>query len=222
MSRSPSEPPADQPPRRERNAVETKRRLLDAAEAEFASKGYAGARLREVAQNAGVQQALIHHYFEDKDGLYRAVLERALEQTTADSWAILGQVADIEDLLTSYVDLLVRFHVAHANLLAMLRMEALSGSQVVVEVVQQRTRPLFEAAEKLIERFQKEGKVRGDIPASEMIIAVLALSFYPLQEAALLEALWPSRGASQDALKQRKEAIVSLLLKGVLWRAAPG
>ena len=60
--------------RRERNADATKARLLAAAESEFAAKGFDGARLGNIAKAAGVQQALIHHYFADKEGLYREVL----------------------------------------------------------------------------------------------------------------------------------------------------
>src|SRR4051794_30056411 len=66
---------AEGAPRRERNAAATQKRLLDAAESEFAARGFAGARLREIADTAGVQPALIHHYFVDKQGLYRAVLD---------------------------------------------------------------------------------------------------------------------------------------------------
>ena len=62
-----------------RTAEATRRRILDAAEQEFAARGFAGARLREIAGAARVQPALIHHYFADKSGLYEAVLDRGLE-----------------------------------------------------------------------------------------------------------------------------------------------
>ena len=80
------------PPRRERSAEGTRRRILDAAEIEFAAKGFDGARLVTIARAAEAQQALIHHYFEDKAGLYRAVIARALESLSAEGWDILGKV----------------------------------------------------------------------------------------------------------------------------------
>lgn len=214
-SRSPSEPPA---PRRERNAVETKRRLLDAAEAEFAAKGFAGARLRDVAATAGVQQALIHHYFVDKDGLYRAVLERAVEQTAADSWQILGQVNGFVPLVEAFVDLLVRFYGSHANLLAMLRLEASSGSTVLLNVLQERTKPVFEAAEALLRRYQQEGVVRADIPPAQIIIGVMSMVFFPLQEGPFVEALWPSglSGTPEERQAAHKKAVIAIALRGVL------
>src|SRR5262245_8035299 len=100
--------PMPQPePRRERNAEASRRRLLDAAEAECARCGFAGARLRDIADAAGVQPALIHHYFVDKQGLYRAVIDRALVKTSTQSWTLLGSSRDLEALVAGFVDLLV-------------------------------------------------------------------------------------------------------------------
>jgi AcrR family transcriptional regulator len=61
---------------RVRDAERTKAALLDAAMAEFAAKGRAGARVSEIAERAGVNKQLISYYFGGKDGLYDAILER--------------------------------------------------------------------------------------------------------------------------------------------------
>src|SRR5829696_7533082 len=98
----PAPPPSRQ---RERNAAVTRQRLLEAAEREFAARGFAGARLRAIAAAADVQSALIHHYFADKQGLYRAVVDRALLPTSTESWTLLGSCLDLEGLFTGFVDL---------------------------------------------------------------------------------------------------------------------
>lgn len=215
MSRSSNPPPPGAPARRERNAAETRRRLLDAAEVEFSTKGFAGVRLREVAQAVGVQQALIHHYFEDKEGLYRAVLDRAIEQVTASSWTILGQATSVDKLLEDFIDLLLRFYDSHANLLAMLRMEALSNSPLVLDVIQQKSRPVFEAAEGLLRAFQDKGQIRADVPPSDIIVSVLALSLFPFLEAPLLQALWPAFRSDPAHLESRKRTIQLMVLRGL-------
>ena len=75
----------------QRNPALTRKRILDAAEAEFAAKGFDGARLGTIARGAKVQQALIHHHFEDKAGLYRDVIDRALSAMTTEGWDILAR-----------------------------------------------------------------------------------------------------------------------------------
>ncbi len=65
---------APDPGERLRDHTRTRQRILDAALAEFADKGYAGARVREIAQRAGVNTQLISYYFGGKEGLYNELM----------------------------------------------------------------------------------------------------------------------------------------------------
>jgi TetR/AcrR family transcriptional regulator len=64
---------APAPHERQRDPERTKARIIEAATAEFAAKGLAGARVSEIAARAGVNQQLIAYYFDSKEGLYREV-----------------------------------------------------------------------------------------------------------------------------------------------------
>jgi TetR/AcrR family transcriptional regulator len=61
-----------------RNPEATKNQILDAAEAEFAVTGLGAARTEAIAAQTGVTKAMIYYYFQSKEELYRAVLERCL------------------------------------------------------------------------------------------------------------------------------------------------
>lgn len=82
-----------------RDPERTRQALLDAALAEFAEKGRAGARTSEIAARAGVNKQLISYHFGGKDGLYQALAQRWLEreQEFADPGLPLG------DLLVAYM-----------------------------------------------------------------------------------------------------------------------
>jgi AcrR family transcriptional regulator len=66
-----------------RDAEATRRRLLDAARAEFAEHGIAGARVDRIAAAAEANKAQIYHYFGSKDRLFDAVWESLVEQIVA-------------------------------------------------------------------------------------------------------------------------------------------
>ncbi|MGW3963395.1 TetR/AcrR family transcriptional regulator [Amycolatopsis sp. NPDC005003] len=68
------------PQERQRDPERTRRLILEAAGAEFAAKGYAGARIAAIAARAGVNQQLISYYFDGKEGLYRAMSEQWAER----------------------------------------------------------------------------------------------------------------------------------------------
>lgn len=63
-------------PRQVRDAEATRAQILDAAEEEFARYGLAGARIDAIAERTGVVKAMIYYYFESKEGLYQAVMQR--------------------------------------------------------------------------------------------------------------------------------------------------
>jgi AcrR family transcriptional regulator len=80
-----SQPPCDTgpvttaPPERRRGrrpaGADTRAQLLDAARAVFAERGYAGATVRAIAERAGVDGAMVNHWFGGKEGLFAASLQ---------------------------------------------------------------------------------------------------------------------------------------------------
>ena len=64
---------ADVPP-----SGSTRDRILDAAEALFADRGYAGAAMRDLAARVDLNPASLYNHFPSKRALYEAVLERGL------------------------------------------------------------------------------------------------------------------------------------------------
>lgn len=68
--------PLEQPSRAVRDAEATQQQILDAAEIEFAQHGLHGTRVDPIAARAGVAPRMIYYYFQSKEGLYQAVLQR--------------------------------------------------------------------------------------------------------------------------------------------------
>ncbi|WP_409496288.1 TetR/AcrR family transcriptional regulator [Amycolatopsis sp. cmx-11-12] len=73
MSEAAPRSPRRAPAERQRDPERTKAQLLEAAKAEFGAKGYAAARVSEIAARAGVNKQLISYYFGGKEGLYNAL-----------------------------------------------------------------------------------------------------------------------------------------------------
>lgn len=198
---------------RDRGAAATKKRILDAAEREFAARGFAGARLKAIADGAGVQPALIHHYFDDKQGLYRMVLDRALGEASIDSWTLLERRRDLEGLVEGFVELLVGFYAAHQPLMSILRLEMATGSTVFAEVARERTLPIVDAVVAVLAEKQREGVVRRDVRPEDVVLAGLSMIVYPFVDAAMLAELKPDAwGADGAALARRKQAIAAMLI----------
>lgn len=79
------------PPNRSQTerADHTRARILEAAIREFSENGLAGARTEQIAEEAGVNKALLYYYFKGKEELYEAALEAVVETVRANSFAVL-------------------------------------------------------------------------------------------------------------------------------------
>lgn len=208
--------PAREPVRPKRDAAATRKRLLDAAEEELARHGYAGARLRDIAAAASVQITLVHHHFGDKEGLYRAVLERLLAPSQDESWSILGAQPGLEGLARGFVTLLTSLYGRHKNLLAILRHEASSGTGVLRDLLRERMAPVAQAAAALVRDMQSRGEIRADLSPDEIVALTMGMAAYPFVDGLVLDTVLPgSVPATEEALARRCESITLLLLRAL-------
>jgi TetR/AcrR family transcriptional regulator len=82
------------PEEKQRDPERTKARILQAALEEFAAKGFAGARVSEIATKAGINKQLISYYFGGKEGLFQALTSswQSQESTFADQGSSLAKL----------------------------------------------------------------------------------------------------------------------------------
>jgi AcrR family transcriptional regulator len=75
-------------------APDTRAAVLAAARAAFAAKGFGGTTIRAVASDAGVDPALVHHYFGTKDDLFLAAMELPVDPREVIGEVIAGPVEE--------------------------------------------------------------------------------------------------------------------------------
>jgi AcrR family transcriptional regulator len=115
------------------DAAATRRRILEAATAEFAAHGVAGARVDRIARDARANKRALYDYFGDKKALFAAVLERQLSHIT-EAVPITG------DDLPGYARRLAEYHTAHPETMRLLLWEALELGDTQVPAEAARTR----------------------------------------------------------------------------------
>ncbi len=133
--------PADQTP-----ATSTSReRILDAAESLFASRGFEGAAMRDIAAGAGLNPASLYNHFASKQALFEAVLERGLRPL----FELLDTLELVDwspESLDAATDTFIAQLARQPRLPALLEQEALSGGRHLTQLTQKWLRPLFDRA----------------------------------------------------------------------------
>lgn len=110
---------------------DTRNKILEVAEKEFALEGYAGAHLQRIAEQVGVQKTALYYYFPSKAALYTDVLARMLadfDRALTEAISHLGSpVERLERLVVAFNDLLAE----HRNYSQILLRVFVDRAQVV-------------------------------------------------------------------------------------------
>jgi AcrR family transcriptional regulator len=110
-----------------RSGASTKAAIIRSATEEFAERGYEAASLRAIARRAGVDSALVHHYFEDKADLFTATLEAPLRPDRVITVILAGPREDVGTSIVRYLLEQLEDKKAQARVVAILRTAVGSG-----------------------------------------------------------------------------------------------
>lgn len=224
--------PAGPKPKRVRDSAVTKQRILDAAEHEFSQKGFDGARLSAIAKNASVQQALIHHYFNDKDGLHAEVVRVGVAAMTSSAWRIVDQMDaspqkgkrlrgpdEIREICSAFVGIVLHFFASNGHFLALLRHEggrAKSEGLKATKIVADTILPVFNAIVERLDEMRKRGEVRKDVDSKHLVLSCVAMCAFPFQEELFVRAIWPVEWDHSEQVDDRHREIVAMVLARIL------
>jgi AcrR family transcriptional regulator len=159
-------------PRRVRDPERTQERLLAAALTEFASKGFAGARVDAIARAAGVNKRMLYHYFGHKHGLFRAVLLRKIRERSG--WADTAPL-DPGENLAFWFDLASR----DRDWIRLLQWEGLQGSNGKLVAGDERRAAFRRALARLRDR-QAERRLAPDLDLQHTMLTLIAVTTFPL------------------------------------------
>ncbi|MEV4611903.1 TetR family transcriptional regulator [Kitasatospora sp. NPDC049258] len=120
----PQRPAARKKTGRRPGGADTRRTVLEAARAEFAARGYEKASMRAIARAAGVDAALLHHYFGTKDRLFLAALEVPLDPRVVVGQVLAGDRETVGERVAAFVLELWEQPQARERMLALLRTAA--------------------------------------------------------------------------------------------------
>ncbi|MEU5532958.1 TetR family transcriptional regulator [Streptomyces sp. NPDC020362] len=151
-----------------RDPEATKARIFEAAVAEFARHGIAGARIDRIASEAKANKQLIYAYYGNKAELFSQVLGRCMVDLAA---AVPVDPDDIDD----WVDQLLDYHSAHPELLRLLFWEGIEygTTELPDEPARQDHYRRKVAA---LRDGQDRGVVTDAIPAGDLLILLTALT----------------------------------------------
>jgi AcrR family transcriptional regulator len=171
----PSAGPADEGlvaagPERTRDADRTRADILAVATREFADRGYAGARVDEIAAKTSTTKRMIYYYFGGKEQLYVTVLEQAYIRIRS-----LEQRVDVEHLdpvaaIRELAGLTFDHHESHPEFIRLVSIENIHHGEHIArsEVLSGLANPALDVLDVILTRGRAAGLFRDDVDALDV------------------------------------------------------
>jgi len=154
---------ATTPKRTRLRGEERREKILDAARRVFLESGFAGARTRRIAEEAGITEALLYRYFPSKWEIFRAAvhepLERFVDELLATTRDIDPGEGDRRERLRQVNEMLLQFMADSAPFLAVVLLSELSEARrfYQAELHPTLSRPIYEVVSKITGWRQRDG-----------------------------------------------------------------
>ncbi|WDE10743.1 TetR/AcrR family transcriptional regulator [Thalassomonas haliotis] len=193
-----------------------KQKLLDAALALLNKKNLGEITIRELGKVAGVNSAMVSYYFDNKEGLFIALLA----QLSENKFNQLGDLRQNQEPIKTVITFMLEMLNQHPGLMKLIHSEAMSGESTLgaamIERFPKRMAALLPA---LIADQQARGKIREDINPKYAAFSLISLVVTPFLVTPIREKAWQISSQELNT-RQWTEHIYQLFTSGITQRSS--
>jgi AcrR family transcriptional regulator len=194
----------------------TEARLLAAAKKVFTSKGLAGARMQDIADEAGVNKAMLHYYFRDKDKLFEVIFLQEAENFFPRINSIFESDATlfekIEQFVNEYIDEMLANPYLPWFILNELNRDA---DQFFSKIWSVKNRPNPAKFLQLIEKEAKKGIIKKVNPM-HLLINLLSVTIFPfVARPMVIKTLQMSAAQFDKMMEERRKEIPKFIIDSI-------
>lgn len=178
--------------KRRRNSDLTRHNILEVATSEFADKGFAGARVDEIAERTHTTKRMIYYYFSDKEGLYQAVLERSYSSIRARERELDTEGLPPTEAIRAIAALTFDHHEHNPDFIRLVSTENILRGEHIrkSEALNNLGNPAAELLESILTRGQADGLFRTDVDALDVHMAISSFCVFRLSNRYTFQALF--------------------------------
>jgi len=199
---------------------DTETRILDAAHRVFVRRGVAAARTQEIADEAGVNKALLHYYFRTKEKLSDAVFLQAAGRLFPQMLGALASDLPLRDKLQAAIDTEIDAIEASPFLPGYILCELRSDPERLSDLlhatlpVEQMRERLFTSLQHQLDAEAEAGRLRP-VQAQTFLVALMSNLIFPHAASHMLEvAAGLDETARNELTDWRRHELADFLLRG--------
>lgn len=206
------------PRKRNDNSKESSRDLLLAAAREaFALRGLEGARVDDIAHRAKINKQLVYHYFDNKEGLYTAVLEQVYKQIRDREQALELSSFPAEEAMRRLVEFSFDYLHQNPDFVALIADENAHGGRHLrnSSTVERVNRPIIDLLRETLERGTGDGVFRKGLDPLHIYLSIAGMAFFYFSNLNTLSRVFDRPLQSDEAIAERRAHIVDFVLNAI-------
>lgn len=194
----------------------TEEKIKNAARKVFTQKGYSGTKTRDIAEEAGINLALLNYYFRSKEKLFDIIMLESFQEFMKSMISVFNDEKTslekkIESMVSNYIDLLIKQPDIPLFILSELR----NNPNEIIKKMSLDNNLMKSFFMKQIQQAIKEGKI-SDISPVHFFMNMMSLTVFPFVASPMLKNLGDLQQKDFDKLMLERKKLIPKWIKATM------
>ena len=168
--------------------LQTERLIKEKAKILFFQKGFLNATTQEIADEAGVNRALIHYYFRSREQMLDVLLDETLQEKRARVRKILTSALPFREKIANYIDIIVDYGLKYPYLDNFIVSETARRPEKIKMFCAKDKSKSSDMIREALEEEVKQGKI-APISAEHFVVNLISLCNYPILAKSVIQSI---------------------------------
>lgn len=168
--------------------MSTEEKIFEAAFKVFQNKGFTGARMQEIADEAGINKAMLHYFFRNKEKLFEAVFMNAFGKLAPQINEIFNSDEALFEKIRKFANSYISFVMNYPFLPQFIIQEMNNNPEFVTKFLKDEKRPDPSKLLKQIEREIELGIIKP-IPPKQLLLDIFSMTAFPFAAQTLVKGI---------------------------------
>lgn len=196
----------------------TEELILEAAMKVFTRKGFAAARTEEIAKEAGINRALLHYYFRDKETMFNMIFETRFKEFFGGVFVIFQSDVPLLEKIKNLIHHEIDTFSKHPDLARFVIAEIAQQPERLIRYGQKMNinpRTLIQSFEQEVQEEVNKGSIIP-IEGKQLIMNIMSLCIYPFVARPIIKTMMQmDEGVFMASMNQRKKEVYEFIINAI-------
>jgi TetR/AcrR family transcriptional regulator len=193
----------------------TEEKIFNAARIVFQKKGFAGARMQEIADEAGINKAMLHYCFKNKQLLFEAVFRNAFGQLAPQINEIFNSNDTLFEKIRKFTHSYISFVILNPYLPQFVIQEMNNNPEFVLSFLNNANRPNPTLLIAQIEKEIADGIIKTINP-KQLLMNIISMTVFPFAAQMLVKGMLQiSDTEFNQMMEERKTSIAEQIINSI-------